>query len=54
MPKKKLEKLISLLNRAAEIADHYDLLDSGGGQIGAMIGSIASDLEVAFSKKDGR
>ena len=46
--RKQLKRLISLLNKAQEIADRLELLNGSGGELGSLIGSIADELEVKY------
>lgn len=39
-------RLIAHLERARELADHLDLELANGGEVGALIGSIADELDI--------
>lgn len=44
---RKLDRLIRLLNQAANLADELEVLDSRGGIVGSIVGTIAWEVELA-------
>jgi len=43
---KERDRLVRLINRAAELADKLEALLANGAEAGALLGSIANDLEM--------
>lgn len=48
---RQMERLISLLKKSKEIADQMELVNSGGGDVGGLIGGIADEVECTFTSQ---